>query len=91
VTVTCWVRFAWLGWYPPVTGDGASAAQAGRTIPIRFGVDGAGQSNVIGRVQVAPVAFGGDAAVAAGDAWGDADCSAQFRAPAHVRLPVAGR
>lgn len=76
VTVGYWVRFAWLGWYPPVHGDGANAAQAGRTIPIRFGVDGAGQSNVIGRVRVAPVACSGAAPVAVGDAsLSDADWS----------------
>ena len=67
VTVSYGVRFPWLGWQPPLSGDRPNAAQAGRTIPIRFGVGGAGHANVIARVAVAPVACGGSSAVAAGD------------------------
>ena len=67
VTVSYGVRFPWLGWQPPLSGDRPNAAQAGRTIPIGFGVGGAGHANVIARVAVAPVACGGSSAVAAGD------------------------
>jgi len=67
VTVSYGVRFPWLGWQPPLSGDRPNAAQAGRTIPIGFGVAGAGHANVIASVAVAPVACGGSSAVAAGD------------------------
>jgi hypothetical protein len=61
------VRFPWLGWEPPLSGDRPNAAQAGRTIPVRFAVGGAGKANVIAGVRVAPVACAGSATVAAGD------------------------
>jgi hypothetical protein len=67
VTVSYGVRFPWLGWQPPLSGDRPNAAQAGRSIPIGFGVGGAGHANVIASVAVAPVACGGSSAVAAGD------------------------
>jgi Tol biopolymer transport system component len=66
-TATYAVRFAWLGWEPPLSGDRPNAAQAGRTIPVRFAVGGAGRANAIAGVRVAPVACGGSSAVAAGD------------------------
>ena len=67
VTVSYGVRFPWLGWQPPLSGDRPNAAQAGRTIPVGFGVGGAGHANVIASVAVAPVACGGSSAVAARD------------------------
>ena len=66
-TVTYAVRFPWLGWEPPLSGDRPNAAQAGRTIPVRFAVGGAGKASVIAGVRVAPVACAGSATVAAGD------------------------
>ena len=58
----------------PLAGLGAAAfghrpnaAQAGRTIPVRFAVGGAGRANVIAGVRVAPVACAGSSTVAAGD------------------------
>jgi hypothetical protein len=66
-TVTYWVRFPWLGWAPPLSGDGPNADQAGRTIPVRFAVGGAGRANVIAGVLVAPVSCAGSSTVAAGD------------------------
>jgi Tol biopolymer transport system component len=67
VTVTYAVRYPWLGWEPPLSGDRRNAAQAGRTIPLGFAVGAAGRANVIAGVRVAPVACGGSAAVAVGD------------------------
>jgi Tol biopolymer transport system component len=66
-TVSYGVWFPWLGWEPPLRGDRPNAAQAGRTIPVRFAVGGAGNANVIASVRVAPVACAGSATVAAGD------------------------
>ena len=80
VTVTYAVRFPWLGWQPPLSGDRPNAAQAGRTIPVRFGVGGAGHANVIASVAVAPVACGASSAVAAGDPSATA---ADWNVPGH--------
>jgi hypothetical protein len=66
-TVSYGVWFPWLGWEPPLRGDRPNAAQAGRTVPVRFAVGGAGNANVIASVRVAPVACAGSATVAAGD------------------------
>jgi Tol biopolymer transport system component len=66
-TVSYGVRFPWLGWEPPLSGDRPNAAQAGRTIPVRFAVGGAGKANVIASVRVAPVACAGSSTVAPGD------------------------
>ena len=67
MTVTYGVRFPWLGWEPPLSGDRPNAAQAGRTIPVGFAVGGAGKANVIAGVHVAPVACAGSSAVKADD------------------------
>jgi hypothetical protein len=66
-TATYAVRFPWLGWEAPLSGGRPNAAQAGRTIPVRFAVGGAGTANVIAGVRVAPVACAGSSTVAAGD------------------------
>ena len=67
VTVSYGVRFPWLGWEPPLAGNRHNAARAGRTIPVRFGVGGAGNANVIASVRVARVACAGHSTVEPGD------------------------
>jgi len=66
-TVTYWVRYRWLGWQPPIAGRGRGADEAGRTIPLRFAVDGASGAELVAGVQVAAVPCAGSAAVATGD------------------------
>jgi Tol biopolymer transport system component len=67
VTVGYGVWFPWLGWAPPLAGGRPNAAQAGRTIPVRFAVGGAGHADVIAGVRVAPAACAGHSTIAPGD------------------------
>jgi hypothetical protein len=65
-TATYWVRYRWLGWDPPI-GRGSGTDEAGRTIPVKFSVAGAGAAALVGRVQSANVPCQGAAPVASAD------------------------
>ncbi len=65
-TATYWVRYRWLGWDPPI-GRGSGTDEAGRTIPVKFAVTGAGGGPLVARVQSAGVACQGAGPLASDD------------------------